>query len=465
MIKTESLPSASSTFRFIDLFAGIGGFHHAMTPLGGECVLACELDPEARSVYQAAFPDLPPERFIANIRTITRTDVEDEASGRTTEEIARLVPDHDLLCAGFPCQPFSKSGRQLGVRDTTRGTLFFDILEILRAKRPRWCLLENVRNLAGPRHTDTWNTIVHALREVGYEVSETPLVLSPHVLRPELGGAPQVRERVFIAGTYVGDKAERLHPPPIIRREELPAWNTHSWSIADYLDEDRNISDVEAHRLGTAALTWLDAWDYFVRECPAEQLPGFPLWAFAMTESPALRAEPPDWELDFTRKNTAFYRTHKSFIDSWLQMRWGPDQKRVIDFPHSRQKFEWQARVRHPGRTNRTIQDLVIQLRPSGIRVKPASYLPALVAITQTSIVGPRVRAGIEHYRELTPREAARLQGIPSEPFDIADVPARAAYKQLGNAVNSGTVRYVAEVLMGRRLMDAATTSRQTPLF
>ena len=459
------MASVPSTFRFIDLFAGIGGFHHAMTALGGECVLACELDNEARAVYAAAFPELPPDRFVANIRTITRTDIEDESSGRSTEDIARLVPDHDILCAGFPCQPFSKSGRQLGVRDTTRGTLFFDILEILRAKRPRWCLLENVRNLAGPRHADTWQTIVRALRETGYEVSETPLILSPHVLRPELGGAPQVRERVFIAATYIGNRAEHTHPSPIISRTTLPPWDPNTWQIDGYLEADDDIPDVATYRLAPTALTWLEAWDYFVRECPSDTLPGFPLWAFAMRDNPTLRTNPPDWELDFTTKNVAFYRKHRTFVDEWLTMRWGPSEQRVLDFPHSRQKFEWQARRKHGGRAGRTIQDLVVQLRPSGIRVKPPSYLPALVAITQTSIIGPRVRKGVEHYRELTPREAARLQGIPSDPFARAGVPARAAYKQLGNAVNSGVVRYVAEILMGLRSPTTSEQLAQLPLF
>jgi len=128
-------------FRFVDLFAGIGGFHHALHQLDGKCVMACEMDPECRRVYSASFPELDPARFVANVRSLTRGDVEDEASTLSTREIDRLVPDHEVLFGGFPCQPFSKSGAQQGIRDRTRGTLFFDIVKIVQAKQPRFLLL------------------------------------------------------------------------------------------------------------------------------------------------------------------------------------------------------------------------------------------------------------------------------------------------------------------------------------
>ncbi|MFO0782673.1 MAG: DNA (cytosine-5-)-methyltransferase [Phycisphaerales bacterium] len=439
-------------FRFVDLFAGIGGFHHALGALGGTCVMACEMDPECRQVYRASFPDLPESRFVENIRTITRSVIDDEASGRSAAAIRSIVPDHDLLCAGFPCQPFSKSGAQQGVKDKTRGTLFFDIVEILRAKRPRYVILENVRNLAGPRHRDTWATIIETLRDAGYAVSSEPMVLSPHLVPPEAGGAPQVRDRVFICGEFVGKGARKLNPSPLLHREYFPDWNPDDWSIRDFLDPESSIANLKAYQVSANEQTWLDAWDGFVKQMPCDVLPGFPIWIDAFSKRPKLTDDMPDWERGFRVKNAEFYRDFQSAIDAWLDQTWDKAGTTARDFPRSRRAFEWQARKTHPKLKGRTIRDLVIQMRPSGIRVKPATYLPALVAINQTSIIGPLV-GKMKTFRKLTPREAAKLQGIPPVTFANAGVADKAAYKQLGNGVNVGIVSLVASRLMGRRLV------------
>jgi DNA (cytosine-5)-methyltransferase 1 len=334
------------------------------------------------------------------------------------------------------------------VRDRTRGTLFFDIVEILRAKKPQFVILENVRNLAGPRHTDTWATIIASLRDVGYRVASEPVVLSPHLIPPEHGGAPQVRDRVFILGEYVGKGNRRgLESPPLLHRQSFKSWNPDRWSIKSILDPDESIQGVERYRIRDEERTWLEAWEAFVRQIPSDALPGFPIWVSAFRVRPKLRDDMPDWERNFVVKNSRFYNEQRGPIDRWLKQKWGPSRQTVEEFPFSRQMFEWQARKVHPERTGRTIRDLVVQMRPSGIRVKPPTYLPALVAINQTSIIGPEV-AGLDDFRKLTPREAARLQGIPGEIFERAGVPDRAAYKQLGNAVNVGVVALAARTLM-----------------
>jgi DNA (cytosine-5)-methyltransferase 1 len=432
------------SFRFVDLFAGIGGFHHALAELGGECALAVELDPEARAVYAASFPEMPAGALHDDIRTLTRATADPDAPELAPEEIRRRVPAHDVLCAGFPCQPFSKSGLQHGTRDRTRGTLFFDVMSIVLACEPEYVVLENVRNLAGPRHRDTWSTIVESLREAGYRVADEPVVLSPHLLSPREGGAPQARDRVFVLARRLraGAPEELRAGEPLAVRQASPGWDPDRWDVRDLLDAE---VDLATYGIREAERTWIEAWQAFVQDLPDDTLPGFPIWADAFTARPRIPSGTPAWKADFLRKNSDLYVRHRARLDRWQKARWGSDRLRVADFPASRRKLEWQARKAQPAAADRDLEGLVAHLRPSGIRVKAPSYLPALVAITQTSVLGPKVTG--TDWRRLTPQEAARLQGIPSQGFALAGASDRAAYKQLGNAVNAGVVRHLAGLL------------------
>lgn len=442
-------------FRFIDLFAGVGGFHHALSAqeFEGQCVLASDIDDACREVYAATWPSMPKDAIHGDIRDFT---LNEDGSDRSLAELAELIPDHDVLCAGFPCQPFSKSGSQKGVLDSTRGTLFFDIVKIAQAKRPRFLLLENVRNLAGPRHADTWATIVETLRELGYRVSDNPVVFSPHFLPEELGGRPQSRDRVFILAT-LAEAGSDLTQDPLIRRGPVGHWNPNDWDIEDWLLDDADIANLDDYRLREEETAWLDAWQHFIQGIPSDDLPGFPIWVDAFTERPEIDDDTPAWKADFLRKNSAFYRQHRTFIRAWLRKSWIPGKGyRVADFPASRRKFEWQARLAQPKLVDRDLWKLTIHFRPSGVRVKPATYLPALVAITQTSVIGSR-------RRRITPIEAARLQGLPDEVFPNAGVDDATAYKQTGNGVNVGTVQFVAAHLFasagvpwGHQIVEAA---------
>jgi DNA (cytosine-5)-methyltransferase 1 len=312
-------------------------------------------------------------------------------------------------------------------------------MTIVMAKKPSYIMLENVRNLAGPRHQDTWNDIIDSLRHEGYLVSRTPLVLSPHRMAPQDGGAPQVRDRVFILA-YLPHGPQSMPTKPLVPPEASSGWNPDDWRIDDFLDDDSDIENLGNYRLSDAESMWIEAWQAFVERIEADNLPGFPIWVDAFRARPNIPDGTPAWKTDFLMKNAEFYREHRIVIDSWLGERWGTHNLLVQEFPKSRRKFEWQARKVQPTRSERDLAKLVLQFRPSGIRVKPATYLPALVAITQTSIIGSRMR-------RITPREATRLQGMPDDMFVGAGISDSAAYKQLGNAVNVGVVRAAAKTL------------------
>jgi len=402
------------TFTFIDLFAGIGGFHAALSELGGQCLMASENDPAAASIYKENW-HLCPKGDIVEL---------------TEPDVSPLIPPHDVLCAGFPCQPFSKSGKQQGFRDATRGTLFFNICQILETHKPKIVLLENVRNLAGPRQRQTWNTIVQSLRGLGYKVSDMPTVFSPHLLPPSRGGRPQVRERVFIFGVFVGQEraVKETDVDVTVLNEPVDGFDPQQWRISDYLLDDHSIEDLHRYKLSQQETRWIDAWDDFVRtlrRSGQERLPGFPIWAdYFRLSRPRNFRDFPQWKVDFLTKNRDLYRLHQSAIDSWLE-RWDYLQ----DFPPSRRKLEWQAQ------DVESLWDTVMHFRPSGIRAKRPTYLPALVAITQTSIIGAR-------RRRITPDEAKTLQGLP-DTFDFSNQSDGKSYKQLGNGVSVGAVQHV----------------------
>jgi len=396
-------------FSYVDLFAGIGGFHAALSAAGGVCQYAVEVDPAASRVYERNW-------LLDPLGDITAATKKPEVH----------IPSHDVLAAGFPCQPFSKSGRQLGMEET-RGTLFWHIAEILRLRRPTVVLLENVRNIAGPRHRHEWRTIIATLRELGYVVADEPAILSPHWLPYARGGRPQVRERVFITATYAPTYAATLRPSPVVNSNDLiDGFDPKSWAIDEFLDPAAS----QATRLTDTERHWIDSWDEFVQTMRkrrnGQYLPGFPIWADCWADfDRSIPSNTPEWKRSHLERNYGFYAEHRRFIDGWAK-----ECELFSDrFPPSRRKLEWQAQE------TRSLWDTLIHLRPSGIRAKKPNYAPALVAITQTSIYGPQKR-------RLSVRETARLQGFPDW-FSFGDQKDALSYKQLGNAVNVGAVWHV----------------------
>ncbi len=179
-------------FNFIDLFAGIGGFHIAMHELGGKCVFASEIDSYARQTYEYNFKKKSPTLFLnGNFNN----DITDPNLNYNE------IPDFDILCAGFPCQPFSYAGKNKGFKDETRGTLFFSILSILESKKPKAFLLENVKGLKSHDQGRTLKTIERSLVNLGYTIKW-------EILDSLRFGLPQKRERWYCVGFLGNSKFE-----------------------------------------------------------------------------------------------------------------------------------------------------------------------------------------------------------------------------------------------------------------
>jgi DNA (cytosine-5)-methyltransferase 1 len=399
-------------FTFVDLFAGIGGFHAALSGMGGKCVYAVENDKHAAEIYQK------------NWGISAFGDITQDANEKVK------VPPHDVLVAGFPCQPFSKSGDQKGMNET-RGTLFWNILKIVEKRKPSLILLENVRNLVGPRHQHEWKIIIKSLREQGYSVSDKPSIFSPHLLPPDLGGRPQVRERVFIAAVKNSRrKTNSDFIKPLLLNKPVLGWDPNNWDLEKHL-----LSVVQTkkfNKLTKLEIYWIKAWNEFVIEITnsrKQRLPGFPLWGDDWILPKNLNQKEldklPEWKSDFLIKNSNFYKENKRFIDQWTK-KWNFYTDK---FPPSRRKLEWQAQ------DTKDLWNTVMHFRPSGIRAKRATYLPTLVAITQTSIIGKKKR-------RISIEEAAHLQGLPTW-FSFENQKESATFKQLGNGVNVAAVWYV----------------------
>ena len=377
-------------YTFIDLFAGIGGFHCAMDKYSNgkaKCVLAAEIDNNAKNTYKANFGIEP----YGDIRQISPDEIKERV---------------DVVCGGFPCQTFSKAGMRKGFGDP-RGTLFKEIIRLIERDniedQPKILLLENVRNLISHDNGVTWRTIHKALEDAKYNVIKEPLVLGPKDF-----GIPQLRDRALI----VAVRKDIFDQDIDLKIERKP---TNSTSIYDIVDAKLPKAEKDKYRITKVQEEVLDIWDAFMKGIKQKTI-GFPIWSDEFGDNRDI-SDLPQWKQDFINKNRSFYVNNKQFIDSWLE------KYRIRDYIPTYRKFEWQV-----GNKLKSVYEGIIQFRPSGIRVKLPTESPTLVAMVHRPIIG-------KYKRYLTVKETAALQSFPKN-YNFSGETEMQAYKQLGNAVN-----------------------------
>ncbi|MEI7190311.1 DNA (cytosine-5-)-methyltransferase [Pectobacterium brasiliense] len=426
-IHSNTIGRGVSSFRFVDLFAGIGGFHAGMAENGGECVFACEIDDHLREIYRDNF-GIFPEGDIKKV---------DEKS----------VPYHDILCAGFPCQPFSLAGKKKGQTCPESGQLIDEVVRIAEYHKPRYVLLENVPNIITIDSGSFWHYMNTKFSDIGYS-------LHYRVLSPVDIGVPQNRQRVFIVACRDEADTHMLkwpeHTPDCISLETIldsegdfrilePAkvnllahWqlllqklnisHLHSISItapefgANYPKNFSRISLKEIRK-------YKGAYGQSLENCKT--------WAEALAKLPSYvrkNRQVPNWisnSVDFSRQ---LYAQNSMVADEW-----------VIGLPihnNSWQILEWRG-----DQKNLTINDHLVQFRASGIRIFRKDIAPSLISMTPTQVpIIPWLG------RYISVREAAKLQNL----HNLSSLPNNnsAAFKAFGNAVNAKIVSLVVSNLI-----------------
>lgn len=420
--------SAARHYRFADFFAGLGGFHVGLSKLGHECVFACELDDDLREVYQQNF-GIRPE---GDIRSVRESD----------------VPPHDILCAGFPCQPFSLAGKKKGAACPSSGKLIDDVFRIVKYRQPRYVLLENVPNVLTIADGTFWQHIQTSFDALGYEVQH-------RIYSPLQFGLPQQRNRLFVVASRCG--MEHFDWPDPTDIDVKPLWQLVLESTADSrLIEPAKLTTLEKWNELLPELDGLSSHTLIASEFGATYpldglspgrpwrslhgsfgvpLGGLPDRETAIQALPHYAAnnvngKPPEWMRKSILYSRTVYQKNPEFFDEW--------KKGMVKLPNSWHKLEWRG-----DRAQRNIWKQTIQFRASGIRIMRPEMAPSLVAMTptQTPIIGSA-------RRYLGVKEAASLQALDC----LRAFPANQAraFKALGNAVNARIVYEIAHNLLSK---------------
>lgn len=419
------MADSEKSIRFVDLFAGLGGFHVGLSELGHRCVFASELDPGLRQLYADNF-GLAPE---GDIRCIDEHE----------------VPDHEMLCAGFPCQPFSRAGKKAGAQCTRSGKLVNEILRIAQVKTPKYLFLENVPDIMYIEEGRFWRYLMGSLSRLGYSMDH-------QVYTPQDFGIPQKRRRIFIVACRDG-LGHFNWPEPTEQTVDL------NYIVSNSSGPHRAITEEKEHVLRcwqqfievTREFTSLPilaaefgaTYPYHrklrtVREM-SEYRGAFGKSLEDCTTWRSVNALLPSHVMKTNGKasvrlaqaiqhSRTIYSRHKRFLDVW--------KRALVPLPASWTKLEWQGNRQTPD-----IWQHIIQFRASGVRIIKPDCAPSLIAMssTQTPILGHKKR-----YMSI--KEAAALQSLEnlrSLPDSVSG-----AYRALGNAVNARIVREITKKLI-----------------
>lgn len=418
--------------KFVDLFAGLGGFRKALEDVSQnksfntKCVFVSEINENVIETYIKNFGE--DRKSIINIRDI--------------DEKCDLVPDHDFLFAGFPCQTFSNAGHKKGFLDEIRGTLFFEIAKILNAKKPKYAILENVKHIVNHDNGKTWKIIIETLKNIGYIIPNKALILNPLNF-----GIPQDRQRVFI---------------PMILKEKINTKNIdyidfdfskyfndqftrkNDWKITkkiiynEYLDKKYDKKYLlKSTEYGKYLIKVFDAWNDFLKNVNSDQKTLPVIWIDYLNDKRFSINDLPIWKQKYLMNIWKIYDVNRIFIEKW-KLQWEVDMWKKRE-----RKFEWQA-----GIDIKDITHSFIQLRQSGIRCRRPINFPTLVAMVQIPIIFHK-----NEWRYLTPRETAHLQSIPKNYKLYNEIKDNSnsdflTYMQIGNSVNVKMVAMIQEKLL-----------------
>lgn len=434
--------------KFIDLFAGLGGFHLGLSRLGHKCVYACEINPVLNELYKKNFPKTPIDLDIKNVDL-------------------KKVPKYDILCAGFPCQPFSKAGAQTGFDHKIAGEMFEEIIKFLEFHMPKYVILENVPNLIKHNKGLTWDYMSSRLEATGYN-------LEYDIISPIDFNIPQTRERAYILCTR-GQEKIKWPMKPITKKISLNDIFIKKPQIVKTISKDKKdiilmwddflkripkdvelisplwtlefganypFEDTTPFALGGKGLKpFKGSRGKKLSEIEASErinfIPPYAQYSSTKTEKISAKNEFPDWKKKFIRKSRKFYQENKHWIDPWIKKFENHPNPTLKQPTHA--KLEWNCLG-----DSYTMDDKVISFRASGMRVKRMDAAPTLVNLSSSAVPYiPSLNRYMSH------EECLKIQGLhelindnlPKE-FEF--------YRAVGNAVNADVVEKIAEAFLDK---------------